>query len=116
GYAAMTVLLRRLFGDRIADELRAPFILGNSAVFRSLFEEAGLPGVEIRTSRGTARFASIESWVRTDVKGLTLADLLDDAQYRTLLSEAERDLKIYVQRDGTVAFDAPAHIATATKS
>jgi ubiquinone/menaquinone biosynthesis C-methylase UbiE len=30
GYAAMTDLLQRLFGDRIADALRAPFTLGDS--------------------------------------------------------------------------------------
>src|SRR5215207_8528279 len=29
GYAAMTVLLQRLFGSRIADELHAPFVLGD---------------------------------------------------------------------------------------
>jgi SAM-dependent methyltransferase len=31
GYAAMVVLLQRLFGDRVANELRAPFALGDSA-------------------------------------------------------------------------------------
>ena len=44
-----------------------------------------------------------------------LADLIDDAQYRTLLKEAERDLRHYVISDGTVSFAAPAHIATAMK-
>src|SRR5262245_26271307 len=59
GYAAMTALLQRLFGDRIADELRAPFSLGQTVALRSLFAAAGIP-VEIRTLDGTARFPSLE--------------------------------------------------------
>jgi hypothetical protein len=54
--------------------------------------------------------------VRTDVKGWTLADLIDDAQYRTLLREAASELSRYVGPDGTVAFRCPAHVATATRS
>ena len=50
-----------------------------------------------------------------DVKGWTLADLIDDAQYQALLKAAQREFRAYVQRDGTVSFPAPAHIATATK-
>lgn len=115
GYADMAALLRRLFGERIANELRAPFALGDPAAVRSLFTQAGIPQVEIRTLDGTARFPSIEAWVHTDVKGWTLADLIDDAQYRTLLEAAKRELKRYEHRDGTVAFAAPGHIVTAAK-
>ncbi len=116
GYAAMAALLQqRLFGSRIADELRAPFALGDRAALRALFEEAGIPGAEIRTLDGTARFPSIEAWVRTDVTGWTLADLIDDAQHRVLLREAEHALRPYAQPDGTVAFPSPAHVVTATK-
>jgi hypothetical protein len=49
------------------------------------------------------------------VRGWTLADALDDAQYAQLLAEAERDLRPFLAADGTVAFAAPAHIVTATK-
>jgi ubiquinone/menaquinone biosynthesis C-methylase UbiE len=116
GYAAMVALLQRLFGERIANELRAPFVLGDPEALRALFRQAGIANVEIHTPDGTARFPSIESWVHTDVKGWTLADLIDEAQYRTLLQEAKRELQRYAQSDGTVAFSAPAHIVTATKS
>ncbi|MPZ44886.1 MAG: methyltransferase domain-containing protein [Betaproteobacteria bacterium] len=115
GYAAMVALLQRLFGDRIANELRAPFILGDVEVLRSLFAQAGIIGVDISTHVGAARFLSIESWVRTDVKGWTLADLIDDTQYRLLLREAETALQPYTLADGAVAFDAPAHIVTTRK-
>lgn len=115
GYAAMVVLLQRLFGDRAADALRAPFVLGDPEALRALFAKSGIPAVDIRTSNGSARFPSIESWVHTDVKGWTLADLIDEAQYRTLLEESTKELAAYAQEDGTVAFPIPAHIATAVK-
>ena len=62
-----------------------------------------------------ARFPSIEAWVHTDVKGWTLADMIDDAQYATLKREAQAELKRHALADGTVEFRAPAHIVTANK-
>lgn len=116
GYAAMTRLLQKLFGDQIADALRAPYDLGDPNAVLSLCEEAGIVGARIETQDGTANFPSIEAWVHTDVKGWTLADLIDDAQYRQLLEAAERDLQTFVQQDGTVRFRHSAHIVTARKS
>jgi ubiquinone/menaquinone biosynthesis C-methylase UbiE len=116
GYAAMAALVQRLFGPRIADELRAPFRLGHPETLQRLFTAAKIPDVEILTFPGTARFPSIEAWVHTDVKGWTLGPLIDEAQYEMLRVEAEKELNPFVQRDGTVVFDDPAHIAIAIKS
>ncbi len=115
GYAAMTALLERLFGEQIAAGLRAPFVLGDPAELRPLFADAGMPDIEIATEVGSARFPSIEAWVHTDVKGWTLADLIDDAQYQVLLRAAQAELKLFARPDGTVAFASPAHIVSATK-
>jgi len=115
GYASMVVLLQRLFGDRIANELRAPFALGDRATLASLAADAGIPGSKISTYQGMARFPSLEDWVRIDVKGWTLADLIDDTQFDTLLTEAKKTLGGYEQSDGTVAFQCPAHIVRAAK-
>lgn len=113
GYAAMIDLLQRLFGRGIADALRAPFNLGNPATLRKVFEDAGLEP-RIATHAGTARFESIDAWVRTDIKGWTLAEMIDDAQYERLLQAARVEMQQFVTADGTVAFAAPAHIATVT--
>lgn len=115
GYAAMVALLQRLFGDAVADALRAPFNLGDTARLQSLFTEAGIPNAEITTITGAARFASIEAWATTDIKGWTLAEMIDDAQFHHLLTEAEKELQPFVTPAGSVAFDSPAHIVTATK-
>ena len=112
GYAAMAGLLERLFGRRIASELHAPFALGDPEALRVLFAEAGLGKAKVATHAGTARFPSIEAWVRTDVKGWTLADLIDDDQYALLLREAAVALRRYAKVDGIVIFDAPALIVT----
>jgi hypothetical protein len=87
-----------------------------SQILQSLFTDAGVPSSQITTHEGTARFPSISSWVYTDVKGWTLADMIDDAQYQLLLKEAENELQRFVTPEGTVAFHSPAHIITATKA
>ncbi len=112
GYAAVADLLQRLFGDGVADALRVPFRLGDPARLSSLFADAGVAGVEVKTHQGTARFGSIQSWIYTDVKGWTLRDMLDDAQYVRLLAAAESELKPFVGRDGSVAFEMPALIVS----
>lgn len=116
GYAAMAALLQRLFGSHIADALRAPFVLGDLQPLRALFAQAGITDPVVSSATGTARFPSIDAWVHTDVKGWTLADLIDEAQYRTLLEEARKELVPFAQADGTVSFASPAHIVMATKA
>jgi ubiquinone/menaquinone biosynthesis C-methylase UbiE len=116
GYAAMIDLLQRLFGERVAGALRVPFVLGDPRAFHALFADTGLRDVVLTTLPGTARFPSIQAWIYTDVRGWTLADLLDDAQFARLLAEAERVMQPFVTADGTVAFDTPAHILSATKA
>jgi len=115
GYAALAGLLQRLFGEDVANDLRAPFALGDPDTLTSLLGEAGLARFELRTVGGTARFPSIESWVHTEVKGWTLADLIDGVQYARLQQAAREELTPYAQRDGTVAFPMPAHIVVAAK-
>ena len=115
GYAALTGLLQRMFGDAAAEALSAPFVLGDKEVLRAVFAGADLPDAEITTHTGTARFPSLASWMYTEIKGWTLADMVDDEQYQLLLREAERVLRPFVVADGSVAFAMPAHIVTAGK-
>ena len=116
GYAAMVDLLQGLFGDAAADALRAPYCLGDPESIRALFADAGIAGAEVGTQDGVAAFPSIASWVHTDVKGWTLADMIDDAQYATLVETAESRLQDFVIGDGSVRFAHPAHIVTAAKT
>lgn len=116
GYAAVTGLLQRLFGDDVAEGMRAPFNLGDTGHLMSLFASAGISGAALQSRDGTARFPSIEAWVHTDIKGWTLADMIDDDQYDALLAAALEDLTPFQHSDGRVAFTAPAHIVSASKA
>ena len=115
GYDAMVELLHSLFGEQIANELRAPFCLGDPSTLRELFADAGIPEPTIETVVGTARFPSIEAWVRTDVRGWTLADRIDDEQFSLLRREASSALAGFALEDGRVEFRSPAHIVSARK-
>lgn len=118
GYAALVALLQRLVGERAADALRSPFILGEPQALSALFAQAGIASAVVTTQVGTARFPSIRSWVDTDVKGwLPLVHVvLDESQSEALLAEAERALQAFVTSNGTVEFVMPAHIVTARKA
>ncbi|MCA9658162.1 MAG: hypothetical protein KC486_07450, partial [Myxococcales bacterium] len=112
GYAAMVGLLHRLFGPAPADALRAPYALGDRTDLGDLIAGSPLDGAQVRTVSGTARFASIDAWVTTDIRGWTLADVLDDDQFVALLDRARSDLSRFAGADGAVSFAAPVHIAT----
>ena len=73
-------------------------------------------GTDLRLDEisGTARFDSIADWVHTDVRGWTLADLVDDDGEAALLARAERELARFVRVDGAVNFPAPALVGTVT--
>jgi ubiquinone/menaquinone biosynthesis C-methylase UbiE len=113
GYAAMVSLLDRLFGRTVAEALLAPYVLGTEDRLRAV-TDAVLPDLRVEVVDGTARFASLDDWVRTDIQGWTLADQIDDQQFDELLAAARVDLASFVQPDGTVRFAAPALVASAT--
>lgn len=111
GYARMIELLDRLFGVEAATALRAPFTLGHVPALKKLLAEAGWSDSTITTRMGTARFPSIYEWVRLDVRGWTLADMIDDKQFDTLVEAASTELAEFADEGGAVSFAAPAHIA-----
>lgn len=115
GYSAVTLLLARLFGDEIADLLRAPYTLGDTRLLETLLLDSGVEGPQVLRVAGEARFPSVCSWMHTDVRGWTLSDKLDDQQFELLVGEAESELRGFVTTDGSVRFDHPALIATARK-
>jgi SAM-dependent methyltransferase len=113
GYAAMVSLLRRLFGDGAADALLAPFTIGTSDELDGLLSPF-LGDVSVQRCEGWARFDSLDAWVRTDVRGWTLSDMIDDEQFELLLAAAHTELDEFVTDDGSVRFPAPALVGTAT--
>jgi hypothetical protein len=113
GYASMVDLLRRVVSDEAADALLAPFTLGTAKVVAELLADV-FPDAAATRHQGTARFESIRAWLHTDIRGWTLAELIDDPTYERLLTEALTVLALH-RRGRAVRFAAPALIATAAK-
>lgn len=116
GYARVAELLDDLFGPEVAQSILSPFSLGDRHALAGLFAPAGLSNQAVQTLPGKARFDSVESWIYTDIKGWTLAGLIDDAGYDRLRQVAPERLAQFVLPDGSVEFDTSAHIVTGTKS
>ena len=110
GYFAASQLLGRLFGDSAAESLRSPYSLGDIQELSALFSNAGAHDIKITTIEGKACYPSIRYWMEADIRGWTLADILDDEQFEMLVSEAENELAHLVTSDGSVQFSNPAHI------
>ena len=117
GYYALTELLRQLFGAEIATALQAPFTLGETRDLKRLLSDAGAVEVQVQTQPGSVCFASIDAVVSTEHACIwTLGGLLDEQQFKLLRERAHSALRPFVQSDGSVRFECPAHIVTATKA
>ncbi len=115
GFAELARLVERHCGTRPAEALHVPFALGDTGELASLVRRAGLVDWRIETLAGVARFASIADWIRTEVRGWSYSELVDDDRLATLVDEAQRTMMRFVAADGSVAFDAPAHVVSATR-
>ena len=117
GYAAEVALVERIAGERAANPLQAPFLLGDKEELAALFKSAGVNNVSIVTHHGVARFPSIRSMLDADVKGwLPLMGVtLSNEEVDRIFEEAEQELSSFLTPDGSIAFDLPAHIISGTR-
>ena len=116
-YAAEVALVERVAGQRAAEALRAPFVLGDQNELAVLFASAGVAAVAVASHHGTAKFPSIRWMVEADLRGwLPVMDVvLSEDQIKRILDEAETALSAFVTAEGRVEFDSPAHIVTGTR-
>lgn len=110
GYARLSGLIDDLFGFDAAEALRAPFSLGEPSRLADI-AAAGLGAPEVTRHRGIARFASLEGWLHTEIRGWTLADTIDDDGFARLVEEAADRLADLMTKDG-VAFEVSALVVT----
>jgi SAM-dependent methyltransferase len=116
GYAAFAALLDRLFGTAVGDAFRAPFVLGDPVQLLAIARAAGIGNASVAQHRGAVRFASVASLVATErACAWTLGGLLDEEQFARLLEGAKTELEPFVGAGGSILFDMPALILTASK-
>ena len=96
--------------------LAAPFVLGDRAELAKLFVGSGIPGVNVTLHEGNVRFPSVEEFIRIEVQGSPLADLLSDDVMQTLAAESEDALVEFVLPSGEIVMPIDAHIVTASKA
>ena len=113
-YPVEVELLQRIAGQAAADALRAPFILGDIQELREIFADAGIAAVEINTQTGIARFPNIRAMVEADLRGWlpVMGVELEQQQIAEILAQAESMLQQFVDDNGQVTFESPAHIVT----
>jgi SAM-dependent methyltransferase len=115
-YSALAEIAHRQGAEQVAASFEDPFDLGDQAKALGLFNDAGIPDVRLETRDGSVRFASIDEFIRVEIRGWILADALDEAAYEALLAEARHRLAEFCESDGRIVFPMNAHIITAHKS
>jgi hypothetical protein len=95
--------------------LAAPFVLGDPAELAKLFADSGISGAKVTLHEGSIRFPSVTEFIRIEVKGSPLADMLSDDEMRTLAAESEDALAEFVVPSGEIIMPMDAHIVTASR-
>src|SRR5688572_5616428 len=115
GFQILADVAGRQCGRKTADLLAAPFVLGDQAELAKLFVDSGIPGATVALHKGSIRFPSVREFIRIEVKGSPLADLLSDDAMAALAAESERALAEFVVPSGEITMPMDAHIVTASK-
>jgi hypothetical protein len=115
GLQILVDVAARLCGGEAAGVLSAPFVLGNQGELAKLFVDGGISEPSITLHEGSIRFPSIKEFIRVEVKGSPLADMLSDEEMENLALESERALAEFVVASAEIIMPMDAHIVTATK-
>jgi hypothetical protein len=105
----------RQCGGEAANVLAAPFVLGDQEELAKLFVDGGISGADVALHKGSIRFPSVEEFIRIEVKGSPLADMVSDDAMATLAAESESALAEFVVPAGEIVMPMDAHIVTASK-
>jgi SAM-dependent methyltransferase len=115
GYQILVDVAVRQCGRAAADVLAAPFVLGDQVELAELFADSGISGAEVALHEGSIRFPSVQEFIRIEVKGSPLAEMLSDDVMRSLAAESEDALVEFVVPSGEIVMPMDAHIVTASK-
>jgi SAM-dependent methyltransferase len=112
-YRALVEVAAEHSGPEARTMLGAYWTCGDLDGLASRAEAGGLTVIDRSTVPGTARFDSAEDFVRTEIAGSPLAEIISDPQATAMCAEVARRIPQY-DRDGR--FDIPllGHVLTAT--
>jgi ubiquinone/menaquinone biosynthesis C-methylase UbiE len=113
GYGPLTDVAARYAGADAANLLGSYWVLGDLDFVSQLADAAGLRVQQARTRTGTARFASIDHLVETEVKSTPLGERITDDVYRRIVDGAREELRTFVADTGEVRLPITGHLITA---
>ena len=116
GYEILLEVAARRCGGDAADVLAAPFVLGDRAELAGLFVSSGIRNAEVRLHEGSIRFPSVHEFVRIEVKGSPMAEMVSDDEMQALAAESEDALAEFVEPSGEIVMPMDAQIVTAIKA
>jgi SAM-dependent methyltransferase len=116
GYQILADLATRQCGGEVADVLAAPFVLGDQAELAELFVDSGIADANVTLHEGSIRFPSVEEFIRVEIQGSPLAEMVSDDALETLAVESERALAEFVVPSGEIVMPMDAHVVTASKA
>ena len=93
GYGPFIDVAARHAGPEAIELLSATWVLGELDLVAALFEAADLEITTTRTRVGTARFDSIDEFVKTEVESTPLIDRISDDVYRSILEDSRAALE-----------------------
>jgi ubiquinone/menaquinone biosynthesis C-methylase UbiE len=111
GYGLVAEILGEVAGSEEEAIMRSPFSLADTAELKGSFAQAGMPSARVETHSGTARFASLEDLVETEIEGWLLAGRVDTARF---LAAARRRMTGFVTPEG-VRIPLKHHVVVATR-
>jgi SAM-dependent methyltransferase len=115
GYQILVDIATRQCGGEAAGVLAAPFVLGDQAELAKLFVDSGIFGANVTLREGSIRFPSVKEFIRIEVKGSPLADMLSDDAMETLAARSEHVLAEFVVPSGEIIMPMDAQIVTVDK-
>ena len=116
GYQILVDIATRQCGSEAADVLAAPFVLGDQAVLEKLSVDGGISGANVTLHEGSIRFPSVKEFIRIEVKGSPLADMVSDDAMEALATESESALAEFVLPSGEIVMPMDANIVTGSKA
>ena len=80
------------------------------------FVDGGISRPDVTLHEGSIQFPSVQEFVRIEVKGSPLADMVSEDAMETLAADSESGLAHFVAPSGEIVMPMDAHIVTASKT
>ena len=117
-YGKIADVYEKHVGPEIANALRYPFSMGDVNELKLLFMEAGTTGIDLKTANAKTSFSSATHLARSDIEGwFPFAGFaVSAAAANAVIADLATAFSAETAVDGSISFDAYAHIVTAVKA